>query len=307
MENNRRNFIKTSLFASLGASLIPNLMAQSNSFLSGGKAFKISLAEWSLHKMLYADELKNIDFPLFVKKTFGIDAVEYVNQFFSDKAKDKSYLTELKNITVNEGIANVLIMIDGEGELGDKDKSARKKAVENHHKWIEAAQFLGCHSIRVNAGGQGSREELAKAVAESLTKLCTFSKDYNINVIVENHGGFSSDGQWLSSVMKEVNMPNCGTLPDFGNFTINHETGEKYDRYKGIEELMLFAKAVSAKCYDFDESGQETSMDFERIMKIVKDAGYSGYVGIEYEGSRLSEVEGVKAAKKLLEEVFNSI
>jgi sugar phosphate isomerase/epimerase len=304
---NRRQFIKTGLFASLGAGLLPNVLAHSNLGFGGSGIFKISLAEWSLHNMIEAGELENIDFPAFAKNTFGIEAVEYVNSFFFDKAKDKTYLKELNKRAKNEGVKNVLIMIDNEGQLGDKDVAARTKAVENHYKWVEAAQFLGCHSIRVNAGGQGSREELAKAVRESLDTLCLFAKDYNINVIVENHGGYSSDAKWLTSVIKDVDLPNCGTLPDFGNFTISQETQEKYDKYLGMEELMPFAKAVSAKCYDFDEQGQETSMDFGRIINIVKDGGYKGYIGIEYEGSRLSEVEGVKAAKTLLEEIFKTV
>ncbi|MEN8249489.1 MAG: sugar phosphate isomerase/epimerase family protein [Bacteroidota bacterium] len=303
----RRKFIRSSALAALGTTIAPKLLAHSSLLFEENQMYKISLAEWSLHKMLKAGDLKNIEFPAFTKRTFGINAVEYVNQFFFDKAKDKAYLKELNMRVADEGMDNVLIMIDKEGKLGDSDKKARQQAIENHYKWVEAAQFLGCHSIRVNAGGQGTREEVAKRVTESLHSLSTYAKDYDINVIVENHGGYSSDGKWLSTVIKDVGLPNCGTLPDFGNFTIDRKENITYDRYKGMKKLMPYAKAVSAKCYDFDESGVETNIDFLRIMKIVKKAGYKGYIGIEYEGKIMSEVEGIKAAKRLLEKTFNTI
>lgn len=269
--------------------------------------FDISLAQWSLHRMLRGGELKNLDFPAFTREQFSIHAVEYVNQFFKDKAKDREYLKELKDRSESEGVKNLLIMVDGEGGLGDQEEKERKKTVENHYKWVEAAQFLGCHSIRVNAYGVGTAEEVAGAVIDSLSELSTFAADYDINVIVENHGGYSSDGQWLSGVIRMVDQPNCGALPDFGNFMIDREKQEEYDRYKGVEELAPFAKAVSAKCYHFDEEGNETTIDFLRMLRIIRDAGYTGYVGIEYEGREMSEVEGVKAAKALLEKTFSAL
>ena len=272
--------------------------------------FKISLAQWSLHKMLFAKKMDNLDFAAKTKNDFGVSAVEYVNQFFKDKANDKTYLGEMKKRAADNGVANVLIMIDGEGHLGSSDASKRKQAVENHYKWVEAAQFLGCHSIRVNAAGQGSAEDVAAAAIDGLGSLTEFAKDYNINVIVENHGGYSSDGSWLSGVISKVNMPTCGTLPDFGNFCIKRkgrECQEEYDRYKGTEELMPFAKGVSAKTHDFDENGNEVHTDFIKMMKIVKDAGYTGYVGIEYEGSKMSEEDGIMATKRLLDQVGKSL
>lgn len=261
--------------------------------------FEISLAEWSLHRTLRSGKLDNLGFPRYAKEQFGIEAVEYVNQFFADKAKDKNYLSDLKTRAADAGVKSLLIMIDNEGELGAADKAKRKQAVENHYKWVEAAQFLGCHSIRVNAAGSGTKEAVMEAAVEGLGSLAEFAKDYDINVLVENHGGYSSDGQWLSTVMSKINKDNCGALPDFGNFVIDRSKNIVYDKYQGVKELMPYAKAVSAKCYDF-ENGQETTIDFERMMRIVKDAGYTGYVGIEYEGNRLSEDEGIKACKELL-------
>ncbi len=268
--------------------------------------FEISLAEWSLHKKLFANKLDNLDFAQKAKKDFGIDNIEYVNQFFKDKANDKTYLKEL-NMRANDiGVRQLLIMIDGEGGLGDTDEGKRAQAVENHYKWVEAAQYLGCHSIRVNAYGEGPATAVQGAAIKSLAKLSTFAKDYDLNVIVENHGGYSSDGQWLSYIMAQVGMDNCGTLPDFGNFCIRRSDEgctEEYDRYKGVRELMPYAKAVSAKTNDFDEDGNEIHTDFVKMMKIVRDAGFKGYVGIEYEGSDLPEDKGILASKQLLEKV----
>ena len=294
--NSRRKFI-TSLSASLAASsLLSNADHHKKKQL-----FEISIAEWSLHKSLFGKKISNLDFPVVAKKEFKISAVEYVNQFFKDKATDKNYLNELKKICDNEGVKSLLIMCDGEGKLGDADKNKRISSVNNHKRWIEAAKHLGCHSIRVNASSSGSYDDQQKLAADGLSRLSEFASTHGLNVIVENHGGLSSNGQWLSGVMKSVNMKNCGTLPDFGNFRIGG--GKTYDRYKGVKELMPFAKAVSAKSHDFDDNGNEIHTDYHKMMKIVIDAKYRGYVGVEYEGSKLSEYDGIKATKKLLESV----
>ena len=292
----RRKFI-TSLSASLAAS---SLLSNADHHKKN-QLFEISIAEWSLHKSLFGKKISNLDFPVVAKKEFKISAVEYVNQFFKDKATDKNYLNELKKICNNEGVKSLLIMCDGEGKLGDPDKNKRISSVNNHKRWIEAAKHLGCHSIRVNASSSGSYDDQQKLAADGLSRLSEFASTHGLNVIVENHGGLSSNGQWLSGVMKSVNMKNCGTLPDFGNFRIGG--GKTYDRYKGVKELMPFAKAVSAKSHDFDDKGNEIHTDYHKMMKIVIDAGYRGYVGVEYEGSKLSEYDGIKATKKLLESV----
>ena len=272
--------------------------------------FEISLAEWSLHKTLFAKKMTNLDFAAKAKNDFGIENIEYVNQFFKDKAEDKKYLGELNQRASDIGVKQLIIMVDGEGGLGELDEEKRREAVENHFKWVEAAKTLGCHSIRVNAYGVGEAADVASAAVSGLGALASFAKDYEINVIVENHGGYSSDGNWLAGVMKEINMSNCGTLPDFGNFCIKRQGRkclEDYDRYQGVTELMPYAKAVSAKSNDFNEEGNEIHTDFLKMMKIVKDAGYQGYVGIEYEGSVLSEDDGIRATKKLLEKVAKMI
>ena len=266
-----------------------------------GPLFSISLAEWSLHRTLRAGEIDNLAFPAFTKDTFGIDAVEYVNAFFKDKATDFDYLRELKQRCEDAGVKSLLIMIDGEGQLADQDDARRRKAIENHFRWIAAAAFLGCHSIRVNAGGGGSYEDQMARAADSLARLGEMGNGYDVNVIVENHGGLSSNGAWLAAVMAKADHPRVGTLPDFGNFRIGGD--EWYDRYEGVTELMPYAKAVSAKSHQFDEAGNEKNTDYRRMMKIVLDAGYRGHVGIEWEGGGISEVEGIRATQQLLETV----
>ena len=268
-------------------------------------SFEISLAQWSLHRTLFGKKLDHLDFAQTAKKDYGISAVEYVNQFFKDKAKDQHYLSEMKKRAGDAGVKSLLIMIDGEGALGDADEAKRKQAVENHYKWVEAAKFLGCHSIRVNAESSGSFDEQMNRAADGLRRLTQFGAQHGINVIVENHGGLSSNGAWLAAVIKKVNHPRCGTLPDFGNFNLGD--GKQYDRYQGVRELMPFAKGVSAKSHDFDEQGNETHTDFKRMMKIVLDAGYRGHVGVEYEGSNMSEPEGIRATKRLLERVRSEV
>lgn len=269
--------------------------------------FEVSLAEWSLHRELRSNVITNLDFPRVARTDYGIQAIELVNQFMMDKATDDAYLKELKKRASDEAVKILLIMCDGEGELGDPDTAKRTQAVMNHHKWADAAKALGCHSIRVNAGtgGVGSPEEQQKRAADGLSQLSAYCAPLGLNCIVENHGGLSSNGKWLAGVMRMVNKPNCGTLPDFGNFQISE--GNWYDRYLGVTELMPFAKAVSAKSYDFDQAGQCVETDYPRMMKIVLDAGYHGYVGIEYEGDKLSEAQGIRATKLLLDRIREGV
>ncbi len=269
--------------------------------------FRISLAQWSLHRRLFGqagEPLDALDFAA-VSRSFGIDAIEYVNVFFFEKAKDAAYLGELTKRADAEGVKNLLIMVDREGYLGHPDEAERDKAVENHRKWVDAAKALGCHSIRVNARSDGTREEQLDRAADGLRRVTEIGAEADINVIVENHGGLSSDGSWLAALIEKVDHPRCGTLPDFGNFRIDDTT--EYDRYQGVRELMPYAKAVSAKSNDFDDDGNETKTDFARMMRIVTDAGYHGYVGIEYEGSRLPEMDGVRATLALLERVRDEL
>jgi L-ribulose-5-phosphate 3-epimerase len=296
----RRSFLKQSAQVTGGLALL-NPGSRPVGATKQKPLFLISLAQWSLHRALFSQQLDNLDFARVAKNDYGIDAIEYVNQFFKDKAKDRKYLAEMKKRAGDLGVKSRLIMIDGEGALGDADQAKRMQAVENHYKWVEAAKYLGCFCIRVNAQSSGSYDEQLGRAAEGLRKLTEFGAAHKISVIVENHGGLSSNGEWLASVIKKVSHPMCGTLPDFGNFNLGD--GREYDRYKGVSELMPFAKAVSAKTHDFDEQGNETHTDYKHMMKIVLGAGYHSYLGIEYEGNRLSEADGIRASKRLLERV----
>ncbi len=289
----------------------------------------ISLAQWSLHKSFFGDALNGDweafarllkenpdsllqgklnpdDFPK-IAAGYGVNTIELVNTFYFSKAKDMAYWEAFKKRCDEAGVKVGLIMCDALGDIGNADSVERQKAVENHHDWVKIAKFLGASTIRVNAAGQGTAEEVAKNAADGLKKLGEYAAKEGINVVVENHGGYSSDGSWLAGVMKTVNMENVGTLPDFGNFCL--ESGpegcvKEYDRYKGIAELMPFAKGVSAKTHVFDDKGNEAEMDYARILKIVKDSGFKGNVGIEFEGEKISEDEGIKATKALLEKLM---
>jgi sugar phosphate isomerase/epimerase len=300
----RRAFLTRSAAGAAALAALPTLHGIAAPV--GEPLFKISLAQWSHNKAFFGrGGVKKLDPLLFAKiakDDYGIDAVEYVNQFYKDKKKDEAYLKDLKKVADDAGVKSVLIMCDGEGALGDADEKKRATAVANHQRWIEWAKFLGCHSIRVNAQSSGSYDEQIERAADGLRKLTELGVPLGISVIVENHGGLSSNGAWLAAVMRKVDHKMCGTLPDFGNFRVSAK--EEYDRYKGVDELMPFAKGVSAKSHEFDDKGNETKTDYRKMMEIVlKKHKYSGYVGIEYEGSKLSEPDGIRATKKLLETV----
>lgn len=298
---NRRHFVYRSVACAGGLTLVPVL---GPGFAAQKKLpFMISLAEWSLHRAVLGKKLDHLDFPKTAKQDYGLEAIELSSQLFADKIKDHAYLTEFKRRADDAGVKILLIMVDGEGALGDPDEAKRKQAVENHSKWIDAAKLYNCHSIRVNAEtpGTGTPDEQADRAADGLRQLTAFAAKNGVNVIVENHGGLSSNGAWLAGVMKKVNLSTCGTLPDFGNFELGN--GQQYDRYQGVAEMMPYAKAVSAKAMDFDAEGNETRTDYRRMIKIVLESNYRGFLGIEYEGEQLSEPDGIRATKRLLEKV----
>ena len=311
LSRTRRAFLQGSLAGAVALGLPSSqLLAGFGDDLSGkpkpGKIgdFKISLAEWSLHKALQGKKIDNLDFPKIAKEEYGISGVEFVNQFFKDKAGDASYLRDLKKRADDHGVTCVLIMIDGEGDLSEPDKAKRDEAVANHKKWVDAAAALGCHAIRVNTGHHYSASNVESA-AEGCGDLTEYGVKNKIHIICENHGGPSSDPDSLLALIKKVGSKNFGTLPDFGNFP-NKDHIYSIDVYEAIARMMPYARGVSAKSYDFDDSGKEAHLDFARIMKIVTDSGYNGWVGIEYEGSKLPEPEGIKLTKALLEKLRGS-
>ena len=290
---NRREFLQQATAASVGLASVGRIPFAWAGTAKKDPLFKISLAEYSLHRTVNGGKLKHLDVPQTIKREFDISAIEYSNGMWQGAATDEKYVSALKRRCEDHGVRSLLIMVDREGDLGDPDEAARKEAIQNHRKWLEAAKTLGCHSIRVNAHSKGTFAEQQKLVADGLSRLSEAADPYELNVIVENHGGLSSNGKWLAGVMKMVGRDNCGTLPDFGNF-------DGYDRYMGTKELMPWAKAVSAKTEDFDDRGNETHTDYFKIMKIVLDAGYRGYVGIEYNGKKTGEREGIGLTKRLL-------
>lgn len=341
--HHRRQFIQGSLITGLSLAvggchftedqhkLISTPIKNSN---GNEQLFKISLAQWSLHRTIFGaqkstdrlrglggdklvETLRNnpeyllrgkldpLDFAIYARQHFGIDAVEYVNTFYFGRARDHKYLRELKKRAQGEGVTSVLIMCDLEGDLGHPVKSQRKRAIENHHKWVEAAAFLGCHSIRVNAKSEGTWDQQMQLAADGLNTLAEYAEQYNINVLVENHGGLSSHPDWLTATIRAADHQRVGSLPDFGNFSISDT--EQYDNYKGVSRLMPYAGAVSAKSLDFNSLGEHISFDYLRMMRSVVQAGYQGYVGIEYEGEHMLEDSGIRATKTLLEKVHSQL
>ena len=274
---NRREFLATSSMATVALGLSQYAWATAKEKLP----FKISLAQWTINRELRSGKIDNLDFAR-VAHEHGIQAVEYVNQFFMDKAKDRSYLAEMKKRAADLDVKSLIIMCDREGNIGDPDKAKRAQTIENHRKWIDAARFLGCHSIRVNAGSAGTYEEQVGYAADGLARLTEFGAEQEMNVIVENHGGLSSNADWLAEVITRVDHKRCGTLPDFGNFHI--KDGESYDSYRGIKKLMAWAKGVSVKDRVWDDKGNQSALDYDRMLKIVLETGFDGYCGIEFGG-----------------------
>lgn len=307
---NRRDFLKITSAAGLALS-IPGPLAD---WLAPPPFFKLSLAQWSLHRAILEQKtLDPLDFPRQARE-LGFEGVEYVSQLYTrgiNRIGMSKMMKTLQQRSRDHGIQNVLIMVDNEGELASVDPAEREDAIAHHLHWVEAAQFLGCHSIRVNLFGRGAEHDATlwkQTAADGLGRLAEKAAPYGINIIVENHGGLSSHSARLMEVLRAINLPNCGTLPDFGNFCVRRDTGERwagqcietYDKYQGVAEMMPLAKGVSAKSYDFDAAGNETSIDYVRMLKIVKESGYTGFIGVEYEGSRLSETDGILATKALL-------
>jgi sugar phosphate isomerase/epimerase len=307
----RRTFIKQSLLGAGTIMLSPSL-AMCGKPKSG---LTLSLAEWSFHRALTSGDLDHLDFPALAKNMYNISVVEYVNGFFGGKkmnfkeaARNTDYLNNLLQRSTDAGVVNHLIMVDDEGPLSSVNEKERLVAVDDHKKWVDAAKILGCRTIRVNLHGEGDSEVRKSVSLDSLSRLGEYAKPLNINIVVENHGSVTSNGAWMADLMKKVSLDNVGTLPDFGNFcmsdpwgTIQNGCKDMYDPYKGLSEMLPYAKGVSAKTYDFDENGEQSLLDYKKLIGIVKSSGFKGYIGIEYEGNKQSEEEGVRMTMELLD------
>jgi len=313
----RRSFIKKSILSTtaiITTSEIAGRCAFGLNKNNNQQELKISLAQWSLNRQFFDGELDPKEFTGIAKNIYGIDAVEYVNGFYMDFGRDERFWSDMNRRAGDAGVKSLLMMVDDEGDLGHFDAQERRKSVENHYKWVHAAKIMGCHSIRVNAFGEGIKEAARLALIDGMGQLAEYAAGENINVLIENHGLYSSDGKFITDIIRQVNKPNFGSLPDFGNWCLSAKWGSTqipcaraYDRYMGVEELLPYAKSVSAKSYDFDEAGDETRIDYYKMMKLVKDVGYNGYIGIEYEGERLSEHDGILATKALIEKAWKQV
>jgi len=262
------------------------------------RKIRISLGQWSLHKAMGRRLLSNLDFPRVAREQFGIEGLEFVN--FLWEAPTSDYIQRVKRAMSSTATKAVLMMCDGEGLMAHSVKEKRLQTAANHYKWVDIAAELGAHAIRANLGAEKEPKTPAEVdavvnyAAESFRKLAEYGASRKVNVVVENHGGVSSDPVAMARVIKAVKLPNLGVLPDFGNFA------KEVDRYDAIAKFMPYAKAVTFKCVDFKD-GKETTMDMDRLMKSVLDSGYRSWVGIEYGGDRLTEYEGIQAAKNYLE------
>ena len=314
----RKKFIKLASTGALGISSLGYLSCENQKQIF----FKLSLAQWSLNKQIKSGETSPYLFAE-IAKELGFTGLEYVNQLYDDvmlsqnkSSSIKNFISKSNQLALDNGMENVLIMIDHEGDLADENLDLRLKSVDNHKLWADTAAEMGCSSIRVNLHGSKDKDKWKDLSMDSLYKLCQHAKEMNLNIVVENHGELSSNIPVLMDVINGVDMSNCGTLPDFGNFCVAVEgygsifTGEcadVYDLYKGVEEMMPKAFAGSAKSNDFDTKGDEKTIDYKRMLEIVNRFGYTGYIGVEYEGSRLSEIDGIKATKDLLIKMGKSI
>ena len=305
----RRTFLRTGITGTAALALSPMLACGTNQ-----KQLHISLAEWSLNRSFRDGSLDANDFASIAMDKYGIGACEYVNGFYTEHATDEKFWNEMKLRSDNAGVVNKVLMVDDEGDLGVADDAERLQSVENHYKWVHAASLLGCETMRVNAFGDPDREKYRSAIIDAMSRLAEYAAPLGINIVIENHGLFSSDADLITGIIKEVNLPNFGSLPDFGNWclsakwgTTQFECDEVYDRYQGVTEMLPFAKAVSAKSYNFNEKGEDTKIDYYRMMKLVKESAYDGYIGIEYEGTEKSEHEGIMLTKELMQKAWEVV
>lgn len=303
----RRTFIRNSVIGATALVSTP-LLAQ----CTHEKELKISLAQWSLHRSFRDGSLDPVNFASIAMEKYGINAIEFVNGLYPDRARDEAFWNKMRTRSADAGVQNLILMVDDEGELGAASENERLKSVENHYKWVNVAKLLGCPTMRVNAFGDSDREIYRMAIMDGMARLADYAADLDINIVIENHGLFSSDAALIAGIIKEVNRPNFGSFPDFGNWCLSAKWGttqgdcdKVYDRYKGVSELLPYAKAVSAKSYNFNELGEDTKIDYYRLMKIVKESDYQGHIGIEYEGMEKSEHEGILITKELMKKAWN--
>lgn len=283
--------------AAWGGCASPKNSADENGVVSPWSA-RISLAQWTFHRAIKSGALDAMDFAPYANEQVGVRGVEYVNTFYRSLPSDGAWARTLRQRAQGAGVESLLIMVDGEGMLGAQTATARREAVDAHRRWLDVASVLGCHSIRVNALGEGDAAAQVALCADGMSMLCELAAKQGLWVLIENHGGFSCDGAWVADIVRKCQAKNLGTLPDFGNFRC--ADGSEYDRYKGVEAMLPFARALSAKSQDFTADCAEMHTDYSRMLRLVQSAHYSGWIGIEYEGKVLGEVDGARRTRDLL-------
>jgi len=317
--------------------------------------YKLSLAQFSLARYISQSGYDVYSFAETAHE-LGFQGLEYLSVaykggFFQPNsnfglADAKKVAKESLKRSNDFGLKNLLIMVDGEGNLANIDRKYNDNSVENHKKWIDCASEMGCHSIRVNLDSDGSLDDWTNNSVESLNKLCEYAKSFGLNIIIENHTTYSGSGgesfaanpEYIINVIKKVDFENIGALPDFGNwcqsfkkrdrselisrFRDNNEKDDEpkvkitssyfstcnkmYDIYEGVSKLLPYAKAVSAKVNSFDENGEDLDIDYTKMLKVIKDSNYSGYIGVEQQASFEDNIDPIQAINLTKELLFKS-
>ncbi|WP_173021370.1 serine hydrolase [Lewinella sp. W8] len=267
---------------------------------------RYSLGQWSFHRELFSGEMTSIDF-VEAAAELGFDGVEYVNQFFLDRVEDHAFLDSLAAAAAAADIAGVMLLVDNAGNLGASDPGERQRAIEQHLAWVGAARQLGCPIMRVNAHGDGTPDEIMAACEAAIRPLAVAAGREGVQIVIENHGGISNDGEWLAELVGRLADVGVGSLADFDNWCVERENGQlwgapctnRYDRYRGMMDLMPTAVGVSVKAFNFDAAGEEPDIDFGTMFDIIHAHDYRGFLGIEYEGDALPAREGIAATLAL--------
>ena len=327
MINSRRKFLKNTFSVFSTTLLAPNLFAKK---IDKSK-MDIGLQMYSFAPLIMQGKFDLLGFPDLVKNTYGINGAEYWSIPFMGRENDKDFLNDLKRRSDDIGVDNLIILVDdidiktmqSGPSLASSNKNDRDTAIDYHKKWVDVAKNIGCHSIRINLRSEEENDQkILENSSESISKLIEFSKQDNISIVIENHGGITGDADWLVSLMKNVDSKHLGTLPDFGTYnfcikrgnlnfqSLSENCEDQYDKYLGVKKLMPYAKGVSAKSHEFDKDGEELSTNYSRMIKIISESNYKGYITIEYEGAMkgmfggegtyLNPHEGILATKKLI-------
>lgn len=334
---NRRSILKKlllypGLISATSFLTSPPTRARDQNILQG-KSFhkRISLSQWSFHRAILGSSME--DYATFTKllhskpervlqghldsrdilniaNSLGIKKVDLVNVLFFGHAMDKPWLNEFIAKAKSFNTSFQVLMCDQAGNLGASSQLARKQSINAHIVWLETAVYLGCKQLRVNAIGDGSYLSQLRQCADSLSKLGAIAESMGIELLVENHGYASNNGAWLAMLIEETNHDNVKVFADFDNFFMGGwdlSPERRYDRIQGLLDLAPFTAGVSAKSHDFGALGDETTIDFRKCIAIFEENGFDGLYSAEYEGDRISELEGAISTVRLTSSILDSI